>query len=239
MRISLKASIITLLAIILLTACADIPPGAAPNETATHAMPTATQATPAAAGTIPAEVPTRRPALGCASGDVTLKTYFDPVGQYCLLYPARFTVGDVAPGYHAVFYGPPLDDYPLDPLRGALSLTEPGLALGRTVTQVVDEFLQLPGPHQGQALSIVRETLTIGGEPAELLKDVQGEAALTWQAFVVHNNRIYHFVLFPMNDGLAQARPDIDAVWQAVQKSFTFLEAAPPDAVPMEATPVR
>ncbi|MBK9233974.1 MAG: hypothetical protein IPO15_24825 [Anaerolineae bacterium] len=206
MRISLKASIITLLAIILLTACADIPPGAAPNETAADADPRL-----------------HRPAATSPG--------------VCVWWTSRRIY--VPSGYHAVFYGPPLDDYPLDPLRGALSLTEPGLALGRTVTQVVDEFLQSPGPHQGQALSIVRETLTIGGEPAELLKDVQGEAALTWQAFVVHNNRIYHFVLFPMNDGLAQARPDIDAVWQAVQKSFTFLEAAPPDAVPMEATPVR
>lgn len=238
MRIPRKV-LIGLLAMIVLAACADIPPGAAPNETTTHAAPTATQSGPVETGTIPAEVPTRRPALGCASGDVTLKTYFDPVGQYCLLYPARFTVGDVVPGDHVVFYGPPLDEYPLDPLRGALSITEPGLALGRTVTQVVDEFLQSPEPHQGQAPSIVRETITIGGEPAELLKDVQGEAALTWQAFVVHANRIYHFVLFPMNNGMAKARPDIDAVWQAAQKSFTFLEAAPPDAVPMEATPVR
>ncbi|MBK6434343.1 hypothetical protein [Candidatus Amarolinea dominans] len=52
MRISLKASIITLLAIILLTACADIPPGRA-NEP---------------------QRAERQAHRRCASGDVTLKT---------------------------------------------------------------------------------------------------------------------------------------------------------------------
>lgn len=229
----LSKTAMALLAVILLAACAMTPPITAPRDTVTYAKPTATQPASASTGAAATALPTRRPSLGCASGAPTLKTYFDPVSQYCLLYPARFEVGDIQPGYHVTFYGPPLDDHPLDPLRGALSVVDEGLAQGRTVAQVVNDFLQSPGPHQGQASPIVREAIFIGGEPAELVKDVQGEAALTWQAFVVHADRIYHFALYPMNEGLAQARPDIEEVWQVVQKSFTFLEVAPASTTPI------
>ncbi|WP_423225347.1 hypothetical protein [Candidatus Amarolinea aalborgensis] len=234
MRIPLKAAI-SLLAIVLLAACTGTPSGTVPHETATHTVSTATQSAPTApvaTGATLAAVSTRKPALGCASGDVTLKVYFDPVAQYCLLYPARFTVGDVQPGYHVAFYGPPTADSP----GGALSLMEPGLALGRTVTQVVDEFLKSAGQ---SSPPIVREATTIGGEPAEMVKNVFGEAGLVWEVFVVHADHIYRFTLYPMEDVLVATRPDIDAIWQAVQRSFTFLEAAPPRAAPIEATPAR
>ena len=230
--------VIALLAVILLAACAMTSPITAPRETATYVKPTATLPAPTSTGAAATAAPTRRPPLGCASGAPTLKTYFDPVSQYCLLYPARFEVGDIQPGYHVTFYGPPLDDHPLDPLRGALSVVDEGLAHGRTLTQVVNDFLQSPGSQAQSALN-ARESVMIGGEPAELVKDVQGEAALTWQAFVIHTDRIFHFVLYPMNESLAQARPDIEEVWQVVQRSFTFLEAAPTSTPPTASRRMR
>ena len=102
MRIPLKAAI-SLLAIVLLAACTGTPSGTVPHETATHTVSTATQSAPTApvaTGATLAAVSTRKPALGCASGDVTLKVYFDPVAQYCLLYPARFPGGGVPGSYH-------------------------------------------------------------------------------------------------------------------------------------------
>lgn len=155
----------------------------------------------------------------CTSADPTLKPYFDPGGRYCLLYPAQFTIGDEAAG-RVGFYGPPLDQT-IEPVRGALLVMAEGSTGGRTLMQVVDDFV----PREAHAASPqMRETSTLGGQPAEIVKGAFGErGVVAWQVFVVHENTVYHLSLYPMDDRFAQAKPDVEAIWQAVQRSFTFL----------------
>ena len=67
-----------------------------------------------------------------------------------------------------------------------------------------------------------RRTITIGGESAEVVEDIPGRAGAR-EAFVIHNNAVYHVSAYPLNDPMLEARRDVEAVWQAVTASFTFL----------------
>lgn len=151
----------------------------------------------------------------CLSHGEAQGTYFDLTHGYCLQYPAGFTVRDQRPGPVGVF-GPPLDQSS-EPVRATLTINvDP--AQGRTVQQVVDEIVAQVGSTQ----PVTRTPTTLGGEQAETLAGMPGRTQ-NRQVLVVHRDRAYRLILFPVDPGFPQAGPDIDRLWASVSRSFTFL----------------
>jgi hypothetical protein len=152
----------------------------------------------------------------CIPASPDRSPYVDPGGRYCLQFPNYFRIGDVTLD-RASFYGPPLDQS-VEPVFASLGLAVEGPAAGRTLAEIVDAFVA----ENGLGLPIARRALTLGGQPAEVLEGMPGRA-LSWQAFVLHQDTVYHLSLFPMDPALPQAEVDALAVWQAVETSLTFL----------------
>jgi hypothetical protein len=152
----------------------------------------------------------------CLPSSPAYSPYVDPGGRYCLQFPNHFRIGDVSLD-RVNFYGPPLDQS-IEPLFAALSLEVTGPAGGRSLAQVVDEFVQA----NTQGLPVTRRAIELGGEPAEVVEGVPGRL-MSWQSFVIHAGSVYHLSLFPVDPGVPQAEPDAQSVWQAVSTSLTFL----------------
>lgn len=159
------------------------------------------------------EIPT-----SCVAHSEDSAPYFNLTDGYCLLYPAHFRVYDVRPGV-AGFYVPP-PEQTIDPVFGALSILVEGPAAGRTLAQVVDHYVSVY--QSGEGVVVTRSTATLGGEPAEVVEG-PGDPVGSRQVFVLHNDTIYHLGMYPVDEAFPQAAPYVEAVWQAVSASFTFL----------------
>lgn len=147
-------------------------------------------------------------------------SYFNMLDGYCLVYPVTFQVGDLFTG-RANFYGPALTPGP-EPVQASLSILVEGSANGRSVTQVIDE---LTAADVAAGLTINRVPFTFGGQPAEIVDGLPGRVG-TRQIYTVYNDTIYHATLAPVDPAFAQAVPDVEAIWQSVAASFTFLSPA-------------
>ena len=235
----MQRTFVWLLATVLLVACgASVPHGTvepAPAGPPSYPGPATTPESPATAVPVPggtaypagtvAPAPTAlratatpiAPAMpaACIPQGEAQGAYFDLVHGYCLLYPAGFTVRDQRPGPVGVF-GPPLDQSS-EPVRATLTINvDP--AHGRTLQQVVDEIVAQAGNTQ----PVTRTSTSMGGEPAEILAGMPGRTQ-NRQVLVVHGDRAYRLILFPVDPGFPQAGPDIDRLWASVSRSFTFL----------------
>jgi hypothetical protein len=152
----------------------------------------------------------------CVPASPAQSPYVDPGGRYCLQFPAYFRIGDVTLD-RANFYGPPLDQS-IEPLFAALAIQVAGPAAGRDLGAVVDSFVA----ENSLGQPVTRRSLVLGGEPAEVVEGVPGRG-LSWQAFVIHDDLVFHLSLFPKDPAFPQTEPDAQAIWQAVEASFTFL----------------
>ncbi len=190
LRVALRLLLFTL----LLTACAA-PPVPALTATAPPLPP------------VPA---------ACAATSEDLAPYFNLADGYCLLYPPDFRVNNL---YARItrFSGPPLD-LTAAPLFAALTILIEDAAGGRTLSQVVDDYIRQFGVEAPAS----RTTITLGGESAEVVEDIPGRAG-SREAFVIHNNAVYHVSAYPLHDPMRGARRAVEAVWQVVTASFTFL----------------
>jgi hypothetical protein len=188
-----------------------------PQRKATAMSPTPTMQPPGPETTpqIPAS---------CSSQDDGLAAYFNLGNGYCLLYPERFRVGDVTP-WMANFYGPPLDKS-VEPVQAGFSIQVRQSADGQTLEQVVTEYIQ---SKVGNTLPVSRSLTTVGGEAAEIIEGLPGRTG-NRQALLIHQDLVYHLVLYPVDDSFPQAGPDVEAVWQAATESLTFLPSAFMDA---------
>jgi hypothetical protein len=146
----------------------------------------------------------------CAATSEDLAAYFSLSDGYCLLYPAHFRANNL---YARItkFSGPPSD------LTAALTILIEDSAGGRTLSHVVDEYLA----QFGAGAPGSRAAATLGGEAAVVVEGIPGRSG-SREAFVIHGDVVYHLSAYPLDD-LSQARPDVEAVWQAVTASFTFL----------------
>jgi hypothetical protein len=145
-----------------------------------------------------------------------LRAYFDPEGRYCLLYPAHFRISGAAEG-HIVFYGPPLDET-IEPVMGTLVIHVEDAPAGQTLPYIIDnEVIRSADPSL-----VTREPMTLGGEPAERVEGM-GERSRGRVVFVLHNDALYQLSFYPVDERFPQAEPDVDAIWQAVIESFTFV----------------
>jgi hypothetical protein len=156
----------------------------------------------------------------CLSSASDRTSYFNMLDGYCLVYPVTFQVGDLVAG-RVNFYGPALTPGP-EPVQATLSILVEGPANGRSVTQLIDE---LTTADVAAGLTINRLPFVLGGQPAEIVDGLPGRFG-TRQLYTIHNDTIYHAILGPVDPAFAQAGPDVEAIWQSVAASFTFMPPA-------------
>src|SRR6185436_17354083 len=114
--------------------------------------------------------PTKTPKTNCLASDA-FGVYKDLDGRYCLLYPATFIVHQDAPG-QVSFDGPALDES-LEPVFASLTIIDEGSAAGRPMTEIMGDYwivCNRPASRCG------RQSLTLGGEAAEMLESLFGES---------------------------------------------------------------
>jgi hypothetical protein len=98
-----------------------------------------------------------------------------------------------------------------------LSIVVEGRDDGRTLDDWANQATaDFPG------MPITRTATSFAGEPALLLEGMPG-MFLNTQLFTIHNGRVYHLTLYPVDPALPQAMPDVNEVWATVMESFTFL----------------
>jgi hypothetical protein len=161
--------------------------------------------------------PTKTPKPDCFASDA-FQIYKDPAGRYCLLYPATFEVRQETPE-QVTFNGPVLDNS-LEPVFASLTIRNEGPAAGRAMTDIMGDYWVVCNR---PASKCVHQSLTLGGEPAEMVESVFGENPVgRRQVFVIHADTVYHLSLHPVDSNFPQAAPDVELMWQTLLDSFVF-----------------
>jgi hypothetical protein len=192
-------------------------PQAAPASTAEVATPTPEifipldPSPPPAASSLP---------LSCQVTD--LKVFTDEAAGYCFAYPAQFALGEPFTSGVTVV-GPALDEN-LDPLRASLQIAVQPVPAGSDLARLVDAYLSQSG-FQDLPWTIERSTLTLAGEPAEVLAPVTGLGSARL-LMALHDDRLYTLRFHPVDQELA--RPELDALDQTVTGSFAFVDGMEP-----------
>lgn len=170
-----------------------------------------------ATATAPDSVPAQSAAIPatCRPTD-ELSSFIEPNGYYCLRYPNYFRIGDQREN-HVGFYGPPLDQSS-EPIAAGLFVEIKGPANGASLQDIVDQVL----PPLANDIPITRRTLTLGGEPAELIEGLPGQTG-SQQLFMLHAGLVYHFTFYPVDPNFPQVTSDLAVLWAAVTNSFQFM----------------
>lgn len=145
---------------------------------------------------------------------VGLKTFADYINAYCFAYPARFEQDER--GLPAVS-GPNVGSA-IEPVFARLDVFAAPAAPDTSLDTLVSNFKkQFEGPN----LPLVnRTTLTLGGQPAEMLEPVPGQLG-SRIVFALHNGIFYQLIFWPVDEDSVKA--DFDELYTVVSETFTFI----------------
>jgi len=156
----------------------------------------------------------------CPDGNDQAAAYLNLIDGYCLLYPSGLGISVQVASHGVVFSGLPSEPGPV-PVLIDLVIRAGKSADGRSAAQVATGYLaQYPADLAAQ---VVRTSITVGGQPGEMIDGVPGRTQ-TRQAFVVYHDRVYEITLSPYNDPAFQTRQaEAEAAWQMITASFVFV----------------
>jgi hypothetical protein len=174
----------------------------------------ATPALPAAPGDANGLPPPCQPVQG------EFAAFGDEQRGFCFRYPEKFQAVIPEGTIDAVgsVVGPALDASP-DPLRATLmivAVSAAGQDLKTATQDVLDEFKGMPG------VSIRQRPFDLGGVPAVLLEGVPGRGG-SRDIVAVQNGYRLRLLFMPDPSGFPQVKSDLDALFDAVTESFTFM----------------
>lgn len=156
-----------------------------------------------------------------------LNVYVNEVWGYCFAYPMHFTTDEsmAADGIISL-YGLPLEDN-ADPLRVSLEVTTQLVPEGSSLVPLVDAYLT---SFHDLPWTVTREPAMLGSDPAEKLEPIPGLLS-SRVLMALHSNILFTLHFHPVD--IEFAKPDLDALTQAVTGSFAFLlPAAQPASQP-------
>ena len=150
-----------------------------------------------------------------------LSTYVDQVNHFCFAYPTTFTA-QVDEAGRALITGPALDSA-VEPLRASLLIEAGPAPAGKTLTQIVDDYVaQFAGL---DVPPITRMANVLAGQPSELLDPVPGREG-SRDIFMLHNGTLYHLMFMPSVADFPQAASDVELLSVNVVASFSLMAAA-------------
>jgi hypothetical protein len=140
---------------------------------------------------------------------------YSPEDGYCFAYPVRFHRTDERGPIN--IYGPAHGPGP-EPLYAWLAVEISALQPGQTLASSVEAFL---AQFNGLPLPERRETVEIGGEPAELLEVVPGMLG-SRDLFFVHGGKLFHLVFWPAPAVTSETAADVEELYETVRQNFHF-----------------
>ncbi len=157
----------------------------------------------------------------CQAAD-GLSVYTSQYDAYCFAYPQHFELEISAIG-QPVVRGPALDKSP-DPLRATLVIEAEVAVRDKGLAEIVDGYLS---QFEGMAVpAITRTSLTLGGEPAELLEVVPGREG-SQEVFALRDGELFHLMFMPSVRDFPAAQADVESLYEAVVKSWKFESRGP------------
>ncbi len=171
----------------------------------------------------PTPLPSDLP-LSCQFSD--LKVYVNRSDKYCFAYPDRFQVTDQG-GDLTLLQGPVVGTTGGDVnVNFKVELT--AFDVNKSLDQHVDEFMQGYTVFDPSAFEHTR--VTVDGEPAilverasEVVDDQPKPKQMNWRmVFVHHGSSLYRLIYQPAD--IAEAKADLDELYQMTMGSFAFLE---------------
>lgn len=155
-----------------------------------------------------------------------LGVYVNEEWGYCFAYPGTFVLDESRASQGAItLYGPVLKDA-ANPVRVSLEITTQVAPAGSALTPLVDAYLT---SFRDLPWTITRESLLLGGQPAEKLEPVPGLLS-SRIVMVLYDNGLFVLRFHPSD--IEIAKPDLEALSQTVTGSFAFLsEVARPASV--------
>jgi len=145
--------------------------------------------------------------------------YVDPEGRYCFAYPLSFEE-HAAPSGGASILGPPLDRS-IEPVAAMLVIEVKPAPDGSDLAALTDAFLS---EYADLGIPpIARTPFELGGEPAERLEVVPGREG-SRDVLALHDGMLYRLLFMPSVRDYPQAEPDVEALFEAVTSSFSFLD---------------
>jgi len=209
-------------------------------------MPAVTQA-PAETTPNPIKTVLPNPEDGCPAPGEGTSLYLSKENGFCLLYPASYTAkpDDQRPDQVITLLGPRETDKPKtqEEIAISLSVAYNGPADGLDSAGYASKwYTYFAGgsniPYDGQPISV-------GGQPAVMLKDLPGFVAQR-SAFVVANGNKYQVTLSPQPEDMPELAESASLGWDTVTTSIVFFppqnqpEVRRPDQVcPKESAEMR
>lgn len=132
----------------------------------------------------------------------------------CFLSPAGFTSSTEGILNGIAVFGPALDNN-AEPLQAIFNLqVKP--AEGRSLDEAVSEIFE-----QNPDASIEKTAIRVNGYEAYRLEGVPGRTLSRMLVFVV-NSRVYLMTFSPLDEALAQAKPDVEKLWDTITQTIQF-----------------
>jgi hypothetical protein len=141
--------------------------------------------------------------------------YVNASAGYCLIYPSHYGQQEIPAQAMTIFTGPALDPTVPEPLRSIVTIDVSEAADGRTVQEVVGAMLAVV-----TGLNIQDSETTLDGEPAILVTGLPARSE-GWDLFAVYGDTVYHLRIEPL--GVSELAGDLEATWERIIGSFTFL----------------
>jgi hypothetical protein len=140
---------------------------------------------------------------------------YSPEDGYCFAYPVRFHRTDEN-GPIAI-YGPAYGNGP-DPLFVSLTVEISSLGAGQNLDNAVNTFLSQLGV---VPMPQTRLMIEVANEPAIMLEVVPGMLG-SRDVFLVHNQKLFHFMFWPAPSLVSETAPDVEDLYQTVLGSLYF-----------------
>lgn len=138
----------------------------------------------------------------------------DSAIAYCFLHPADFFQLGSGTEDLRTLAGPAYGEG-LEPVSAVLTIVTQEAA-GRSLPEFVEEKMA-----EFQGMELAQENITLGQEPAILVKGVPGRLA-NRVIFVEHNGIIYELTFSPDEEALPEARADMVRLYESILSSWTF-----------------
>jgi hypothetical protein len=211
---------------LLLAACAPAaplspvdPPQLATSPMEITILPPATEpaTVPAATPTLPAQpVPASCQQPG-------METFASSRYGYCFAYPGRFTREKSQDGSQIPMLTGPALDQSIEPVRVGLGIQTVPVPAGSELSRLVDIYLAQP-QFQDLPWEIQRSPARLSGEEAVVLDGIPGRGSAR-QVLVLHADALTTFTFHPTD--LGPSTPDLEELFEAVTRSFTFMNQSP------------
>lgn len=155
----------------------------------------------------------------CPEPGEGMEQYTSEVGGFCVNFPEEYTVTKFEEGSSVrIEEEPPAMPHPLPPFASIDVLGELGQS-AEDAAGAVEADIQAALPDW----QVVRETTTLGGESAVVLRSIPGQD-LNRQVFAEHEGRLYRLTFYPDDEAVPEFG-EMERLYSAVLESFTFTGA--------------